>query len=133
MKRVISLLLCLMLILGSVSAASTIAFAEEDVLIYKISGGEVSITGLVNPSSSINVAIPETIEGCSVTSIASDAFRNCIGLTSITIPYSIKTIGPAAFSGCTGLKSVYYTGKASEWCNISFGNFSTSNPIEIVQ
>ena len=39
----------------------------------------------------------------SVTSIGSYAFRDCTGLTSITIPSSVASIGASAFSGCSSL------------------------------
>ena len=42
----------------------------------------------------------------SVTSIGSDAFSDCSGLTSITIPNSVTSIGEYAFSGCSGLTSI---------------------------
>lgn len=48
--------------------------------------------------------------------IASDAFRGCTGLTSVTIPNSVSTIGSGAFNSCTNLKTitipenVYYIG-----------------------
>lgn len=35
-----------------------------------------------------------------VTSIGAEAFINCIGLTSVTIPSSVRTIKTSAFSGC---------------------------------
>ena len=41
----------------------------------------------------------------SVTTIASSAFRDCTGLTSIEIPSSVTSID-GAFSGCTGLTSI---------------------------
>jgi len=42
----------------------------------------------------------------SVTSIGGSAFWNCRGLTSVTIPNSVTSIGGYAFSGCSGLTSV---------------------------
>ena len=42
----------------------------------------------------------------SVTSIGSYAFRDCTGLTSVTIPNSVTSIGDAAFRNCSGLTSV---------------------------
>ena len=42
----------------------------------------------------------------SVTSIGSDAFSYCSGLTSVVIPNSVTSIGIEAFSYCSGLTSV---------------------------
>ena len=41
-----------------------------------------------------------------VTSIGDYAFRDCVGLTSITIPDSVTNIGLYAFSGCEGLTEI---------------------------
>lgn len=56
------------------------------------------------------------------------AFEGCSMLHSVTIPESIKYIGNDAFSSCTRLNSVIYTGSVAQWCNITFGN-SASNPL----
>ena len=50
-----------------------------------------------------------------VTSIGSYAFGGCSGLTSLTIPSSVTSIGYGAFAGCSGLTSIYvYTKKLPE-------------------
>ena len=46
-----------------------------------------------------SITIPD-----SVTSIGDQAFYGCTGLTSITIPDSVTSIGSSAFRGCTNLK-----------------------------
>ena len=55
------------------------------------------------------IIIPESVEYLgatySVTSIL-NAFNNCYGLTSVSIPNSVKTIGFQAFLYCSGLTSV---------------------------
>ena len=59
-----------------------------------------------------DVTIPETVthNGTEyrVTAIDEYAFYSCDGLTSITIPEGVTTIGTSAFSGCTGLKEVWF-------------------------
>ena len=66
-----------------------------------------------NPSSTAytgSITIPSTVTynsmTYSVTSIGSYAFRDCSGLTSITIPNSVTSIGSEAFYYCSGLTSV---------------------------
>ena len=57
------------------------------------------------------VAIPASVkhEGVdyAVTSIGENAFTNCSGMTSVTIPSSVTNIEDGAFEGCTGLTDVY--------------------------
>ena len=58
----------------------------------------------ISPKPTGALAIPSTIGGKPVTSI-SGAF-GCSGLTSVTIPDGVTSIGSDAFSGCSGLMSV---------------------------
>jgi len=48
-----------------------------------------------------SITIPDSVK-----SIGGYAFSDCTGLTSITIPDSVESIGPEAFKGCTGLTNV---------------------------
>ena len=48
-----------------------------------------------------SITIPEA-----VTSIGAYAFASCSGLTSITIPEAVTSIGEGAFYGCSGLNTV---------------------------
>ena len=56
------------------------------------------------------IEIPSTLGGCLVTSVGPWAFSNCSGLTSVTIPPSVTSIGGGAFSDCSLLKDVYFQG-----------------------
>ena len=51
-----------------------------------------------------NIVIPESIvyngSSYAVTGIGDEAFHDCSGLTSITIPNSVKSIGEGAFRDC---------------------------------
>ena len=78
-----------------------------------------------NCSGLTSITIPN-----SVTSIGEYAFKSCSGLTSIAIPNNVTTIGNNAFGGCSGLKKVIISDIAS-WCGIEFGRYSESNTIGI--
>ena len=53
------------------------------------------------------IKIPKSVKiGSVVTSIGNEAFRDCGGLMSVTIPGGVKNIGYYAFYYCTGLTSV---------------------------
>lgn len=78
-------------------------------------------------------AILESINGVSVVDMRS-TFQNCNALTSIIIPNSITSIGKYAFSGCTSLTSITYTGTAAQWNVITKGTKWNKNvPATYVQ
>ena len=51
----------------------------------------------------------------SVTSLGWCCFANCSGLTSITIPSSVTSLGVACFEGCSGLTSITIPSSVTSW------------------
>jgi len=54
-----------------------------------------------------SVTIPSEVNGLKVIDIGVSAFYECVGITAIIIPETVKEIRPAAFSGCIALSSIY--------------------------
>ena len=117
-KSLLALTLALIMVLGvapiselaGVDWASLFAPKAEaatyDIYTYVVSSdGKITITDC-DESAKGAITIPSEIDGKPVTSIGGDAFRDCTGLTSITIPNSVTSIGGEAFRGCTGLTSI---------------------------
>ena len=91
---------------------------EVDGIYYNKNADETSVTVTYRGNSyyeyydeySGNVVIPSSVtysgNTYAVTSIGKYAFRDCEGLTSITIPNSVTSIGSSAFEDCDGLTSI---------------------------
>ena len=78
-----------------------------------VSGSNTKYDSRDNCNAIIETSTNELIAGCkntiipnSVTSIGSDAFFDCLSLTSITIPNSVTSIGFSAFFDCKGLTTI---------------------------
>lgn len=54
-----------------------------------------------------DIVIPDSHEGTPITTIKREAFSNCAGIKSVSVPMSISYIGSYAFEGCTGLNKIY--------------------------
>ena len=66
-----------------------------------------------------------------VTSIGNDAFTQCYGLRSVTIPSSITTIGRRAFSDCSSLTSINIPNSVTSIGDGAFGNCSSLTSVNI--
>ena len=80
---------------------------------YRVENGGATIVAAggkrrctVSPRPRGSMTIPSKLGGLAVTRIESEAFCECSGITSVTIPESVKEICWRAFSECGSLKSV---------------------------
>ena len=76
-----------------------------DGLSFTLKGDVYELTS-IGTCTDINVLIPNTYQNKAVTSIGSNAFKNCNTLIRITIPESVTSIGYSAFDGCSSLTSI---------------------------
>ena len=64
------------------------------------------------------IVIPKYYFGSSVTAIGERVFNGCEWLQSITIPDRVKSIGRAAFQGCSSLTDIQFLGTVQAWLKI---------------
>ena len=72
-----------------------------------------TVNGVVGGASG-TATIPSSLGGAPVTEIRWSAFKGCAGLSSVTIPVGVASIGNGAFEDCTGLKSIVIPGSVAE-------------------
>ena len=87
-------------------------------------GTQYSVTSIGSNAFSQCSGLPSITIPNSVTSIGKYAFDGCGGLTSITIPNSVTSIGDFAFDDCNGLTSVTIPNSVT-----SIGNYAFSGCI----
>jgi len=71
---------------------------------YTTNNGTITITQYTGPGGA--VIIPDTIYGLPITGIGTNAFFDCLSLTSVTIGNGVTSIEDDAFRYCTSLTSV---------------------------
>lgn len=100
---------------GKISNGATFSSIDDknfylDYIKYSVEEGHLVVAGYDRAGFSgvAKIVSRITYKGNTyeVLKIASSAFLDCKGLTSITIPSSVTTIGYNAFSDCTGLTSI---------------------------
>ena len=154
MKKIVSLILSLVMLMSITSGLNLTAYAEtygdfeysyieNDFL--SITGYKGSETNLEIPSAingdSVRVIDREAFEGCqsiktvtipdSIISIGMYAFCNCTSLTSVTIGNSVRSIADSAFRGCTSLKNINIPDSVESIDNLAFSGCTNLTSITI--
>ena len=125
MKKLKFLLTMAVIVFSTMICCSMSAFAlTEGDWEFQLIDNEVTITKYIGDGG--DVVVPETIYGCPVTKLASDAFRsnNVVSivihdkikeipsffqqsmLETVVLPEGIEAIPGSAFHECTSLKSI---------------------------
>ncbi len=79
--------------------------ASTSIYTYEVlSDGTIRITSC--QTSDVNLVIPDTIDGYTVTEIGANAFANQTSIQMVKFPANLKQIGVKAFANCTGLLEV---------------------------
>ncbi len=134
MKRVLSLFLSCIFVLGVCFSTPVIASATEPAT-FVVDGnvfqceennecsiktwGDTEVEVLEVPATVDNGDVSYTITG-----ILSGAFSGCEKLESITIKSNVTTIESGAFDNCTNLTSIVYEGHNIEWENAFEGELA---------
>ena len=128
MKKILSLLLSLAMLLTITSGLNLTAYAavktgkcgDNVTYLLDTSTGVLTINGTgkmtdysTNSPFYFNSSVKTVIIESGVTSIGDWAFYGCTSLTSVTIPDNITSIGVYAFSYCTSLTNVTIPGSVT--------------------
>lgn len=98
---------------ASLEEICTDIFAESPFVKVTIPAG--SQLNTIHTSAFNRMTYFTTLEidpNCPLVTIETKAFYGCKGLTSITLPKTVTTIGASAFSGCTALEKVTFAENA---------------------
>jgi hypothetical protein len=103
MKKTLHSLFCLLLLAVPAAVKAQFYYSLNPNVGFSLNALTYQITGYYGPDGAVN--IPSTYNGWPVTTIGEDAFLDAMGVTNVTLPASVTTIGIGAFSD-TGLTSV---------------------------
>lgn len=119
-RKILSVLLTLCILLTVFTAAGVTSYAKESEAAetgaegtsgfykYTTSGDTAIITEYTG--SAINLTLPVSLDGYTITGIGDHAFDGCGTLVNVTIPNTVSaaltSIGNYAFSGCSNMQSI---------------------------
>ena len=91
-----------------------VAIEDGFTWVYTLDGDDAVLGGGIDglaipPDTTGGLVIPASVGGHPVTAIGEDAFADCAGLTSVTIPDSVTDFDSSAFNGCSALQEFFVT------------------------
>ncbi len=110
-NRVLSVFISIVILAALLPTVVLGASEKYDYLSYEKYSDHVEITNIYDNAGEVN--IPSTIEGQPVTVICDEACVSNLGITGVSIPDSVKSIGKMAFYNCQSLTSVNIGSKVS--------------------
>ena len=145
MKKKLLLLIATLIAMGQNAFAYNFSVVVQSgqTLYFKILSSNTVKVSSKNPRSpyyyptypSGDLVIPATVthDGITynVTSIGDAAFRDCSGLTSVTIPNSVTSIGIYAFADCSSLTSITIGGSVTSIGEATFADCSSLTSVTI--
>lgn len=134
MKRFLSLFMSFVMLMSITTGFDlTVSAATSGNFEYEIlDDGTIEITHFYDyVDVTIDLTIPSTIGGHTVSSIGDEAFLCCESLTSVIIPSSIIFIGNSAFEDCEYLTSVTIPNSVKSIGDFAFGSCYSLTSITI--
>lgn len=120
MKRIVSILLCWVLLfaLYSGNSAQSAALTNGEFEYSLNADGTAALTRYLGTAA--EPEIPGVLDGHPVTRIGDNAFRDCAFLEKVWIPDSVETIGAQAFYNCTALTGLFMPKSLKEIGDLAF-------------
>ena len=123
------MLVVLMLMTTSSAMAQEPKFEVIDGFRYLLDSGTKTATLVPQKDGDYSgdiIIIPEKVKGNDgveyvVTTLGASCFKDCSGLTSITIPSSVTSLGASCFEGCRGLTSITIPSSVTSLGETCFG------------
>lgn len=128
-KKVLSFILALLIIFLTTILIGCDKTISSGDFTYELVDGKAEITGYTGKEIEINV--PDSIDGHTVTSIGDKAFNEQVKIEKITLPSTIKQIGKSSFFSCTRLKSINLPEGLSIIGNCAFFDCESLESIEV--
>lgn len=116
---------CSVVMLTSAAEAAKKKVGKYTWYYTKVGGGVRIVNGgkcAVSPKPKGALKIPKKIGKFTVKAIGANAFTNCVGLTSVTVPSTVTSIGSKAFYDCKKLTKVTLSKKLTSMDSYAFGN-----------